>query len=147
MKYNIGHIVKHASIYSAGRIASRAIGFLLIPVYTNFLSPEDYGVLELLTLFVALTGIIIQGGISAAVFKFFNRYESEIDKKLIISTLLLFLASICLIVCLLSSYFSKSISILLFTHDQFGYLVILMLISFFFSTVSIIPEIFLMVKK
>ena len=147
MKYNIKNIVKHTSMYSVGSIASKAIGFFLIPLYTHFLSPEDYGVLELLTMMVILTGIIIQGGIATAVFKFFNNYESDKDKKQIISTLLISVSSFCFWICILLSLFSKNISILLFTHNQFDSFVILMLISFFFSTVSSVPETYLLAKK
>ena len=105
MKYNIKNIVKHTSMYSVGSIASKAIGFFLIPLYTHFLSPEDYGVLELLTMMVILTGIIIQGGIATAVFKFFNNYESDKDKKQIISTLLISVSSFCFWICILLSLF------------------------------------------
>ena len=69
MNYDIKSVFKHTSIYSAGSLLSKAIGFLMIPLYTHYLNPQDYGILDLLTVLVVLTGIIIQGGISTAIFK------------------------------------------------------------------------------
>ena len=41
---------KHSVVYGVGDLISKSIGFLLIPLYTNYLSPEQYGTLDLLDL-------------------------------------------------------------------------------------------------
>jgi glycosyltransferase involved in cell wall biosynthesis len=71
MKEEIGRLVKHTGIYGLGTILSRSVGFLLIPLYTRFLTPADYGVLELLDLTMFFSGIFCMMGISAAVFRFY----------------------------------------------------------------------------
>src|SRR5438876_10203653 len=45
-------------IYSLGGILGRAIGFVMIPVYTRYLTPADYGIIELLDLTTYLIGTI-----------------------------------------------------------------------------------------
>jgi O-antigen/teichoic acid export membrane protein len=119
----------------------------MIPLYTHYLNPQDYGILDLLTVLVVLTGIIIQGGISAAIFKFYNTFEKEGDRKEAISTVLIFLALIGLVSVVVLSTFADRISILLTNSKDYGYYVILMLTSFFFSTVALVPETFLMAQK
>jgi O-antigen/teichoic acid export membrane protein len=119
----------------------------MIPLYTHYLSPQDYGILDLLTVLVVLTGIIIQGGISAAIFKFYNTFEKEADRKEAISTVLIFLALTSLTSVVVLSTFTDKISLLLTASKDYGYYVILMLISFFFSTVAIGPETFLLAQK
>lgn len=147
MNYDIKSILKHTSIYSVGSLLSKAIGFFMIPLYTHYLNPQDYGILDLLTVLVVLTGIVIQGGISAAIFKFYNTFEKEGDRKEVISTVLVFLVLISLTSAVVLSTFADKISILLTNSKDYGYYVILMLASFFFSTVAIVPETFLMAQK
>lgn len=147
MNYDFKSILKHTSIYSVGSLASKGIGFLLIPLYTNYLSPKDYGILELLTISVTLASIIIQGGISAAVFKFSNTYEKEAERREIFSTVLIFLTLVCLSFIIIISLFADRISFLFINKEGYGYYLILMLVSFFFSTVASVPETFLMAQK
>jgi len=41
------HLARHTLVYGAGSVLQRFVGFLLIPFYTQYLSPADYGVLAL----------------------------------------------------------------------------------------------------
>ena len=43
-------LLRHSAAYSVPVILGKMCGFLLLPVYTRYLSPSDYGVLELLDL-------------------------------------------------------------------------------------------------
>jgi len=147
MNYDIRNIVKHTSVYSLGRLLSKTIGFFMIPLYTHYLSPQDYGVVEVLTILVVLTNIVIQGGVSAAIFNLYNAYDQEIDKKQVISTVFVFLTTISFIFLIILSLFAETISILLTNVGGYGHYVNLMLISFFFSTVGSVPETFLLAQK
>ena len=40
--------VRHALVYGAGTLSLQAAGIVLIPLYTHYLSPEEYGVLQLI---------------------------------------------------------------------------------------------------
>jgi len=77
---------KQTPIYGLGLLASRLAGFLMLPIYTSYLSPADYGLLELLTLTVDVIGIIGAVGLSAGVLKFHAQYESEADRRAVLST-------------------------------------------------------------
>jgi O-antigen/teichoic acid export membrane protein len=46
-----------SSLYSAGNIFRQLVNFILIPVYTTFLSTEDYGIIGLMSM---TAGIILQ---------------------------------------------------------------------------------------
>lgn len=52
MPQNVSYrsMLKATGIYSVGTLAAKLVGFVLIPIYTKYLSPADYGVLELLDL-------------------------------------------------------------------------------------------------
>ena len=140
-------IFKHAAIYGIAPLAGKAIGFLLIPLYTHYLTPKDYGIVELLSAFIVLAGIVVQGGITAAVFKFYNSYTDKRDKDEVLGTVLAFVTLAALGFCLLSSIFAPAVSYAFLKDSGYGYFVILMLGSFFFSTVANIPETYLMAEK
>ncbi len=50
-------LTKSSALYSLGSIATRVVGFLMIPIYTHYLSPQDYGTLELIEMITAVTAI------------------------------------------------------------------------------------------
>ena len=50
-------LVKNISTYSLGSILNKSIQFLLLPVYTRWLAPADYGQLELIYMILVLLNI------------------------------------------------------------------------------------------
>jgi O-antigen/teichoic acid export membrane protein len=59
-------ILRHASVFGIGAILTRIASIVLLPIYTRYLSPEDYGLIALVDLTVNLLGIAAGGGIVAA---------------------------------------------------------------------------------
>ena len=41
-------------LYGLSSASAQLIGFLLLPLYTKYLTPEDYGILAMLTIVTAL---------------------------------------------------------------------------------------------
>ncbi len=61
----------HAAMYAIGNIARRFVGFVMLPIYTRFLTPADYGVIGLLTLTLAMMEPILGARLGWAVPKFY----------------------------------------------------------------------------
>jgi O-antigen/teichoic acid export membrane protein len=78
---------KYAGIYALGVFLNRAVSFIMLPIYTRFLTPRDYGTIELLTMTVDVFGMIASLGLSAAVFRFYYQYEKQHEKNQVISTI------------------------------------------------------------
>jgi O-antigen/teichoic acid export membrane protein len=68
---------KNAFIYSIGNIALRAGAFLLIPLYTRFLSIDEYGMLATLLLTMQVLMALIDMGARTAIVRFAAQYENE----------------------------------------------------------------------
>jgi O-antigen/teichoic acid export membrane protein len=66
-------LLKHSSIYGVGQILSRITSFLLLPLYTSYLRPQDYGRIAILDVTATVMGILIAGGMVQAV----NRHHFE----------------------------------------------------------------------
>ena len=56
--------------YGLGGIVSRVIAVFLLPVYTRYLDPEDFGAVGLLVALSAVLVTILRAGISSAFFRF-----------------------------------------------------------------------------
>ena len=50
----LGELARHSAVYGFGSLVSRFIAVLLLPVYTRYLSPADYGLIETL---IALSAV------------------------------------------------------------------------------------------
>jgi O-antigen/teichoic acid export membrane protein len=78
-----------SAIYTVPSILSYGISFFLIPLYTRFLTPSDYGALDMITVFGSLIALTVVLEISQAVARFY-RDEKDEDKKVLASTALWF---------------------------------------------------------
>jgi O-antigen/teichoic acid export membrane protein len=84
-----GHLtstVKHTLVYGLGTLAAKAIGFLMIPIYTRFLTPADYGTLELLSMTVDLLAFTAGLGLSWAVTRYYYAYDDPRERGTVVST-------------------------------------------------------------
>src|SRR5579863_7851577 len=61
----------HAATYAIGNIARRFVGFVMLPIYTRFLTPADYGVIGLLTFALALLEPLLGARLGWAVPRFY----------------------------------------------------------------------------
>lgn len=77
---------KHGIIYSVGVILSRLIGFVMIPIYTRVLQPDDYGVLEILSLTTDVVAMLAGFGIGLAVIRTLYRYDTPAERHLVASS-------------------------------------------------------------
>lgn len=80
---NVG---KHALIYGLGMVLSRAVSFLMLPVYTRYLTPGDYGVMALVEMTLDFIAIIGGGQLALGVFRFYHKSDDEAEKREIVST-------------------------------------------------------------
>ena len=62
---------KHSVIYGLGGLVSRVLAVLLLPLYTRYLTPADYGKVETLVAATTVLTILLRFGISSAFFRFY----------------------------------------------------------------------------
>ncbi len=89
----IGAAVRHSLVYGLGSVAVKGLGFLMIPFYTHYLSPADYGILEILDLSISVFGMFLNMGITAALLRSYTAAQSPQQKRRAVSTAFLFVAA------------------------------------------------------
>jgi O-antigen/teichoic acid export membrane protein len=77
---------KHSAIYGLGGLVSRFLAVLLLPLYTRYLSPSDYGKVETLIALTTVVGILLAMGITSAFFRFYFDSPDAEHRRLVVRT-------------------------------------------------------------
>lgn len=73
-------------IYGMSGILTQAAGFFLLPLYTHYLTPADYGAFELVNVFFNFANQIFMLGLGTAMFRSFYDADTFKEKKIVVST-------------------------------------------------------------
>ena len=118
-------MVSHSTIYAVGNVSRQLVGFLMLPIYTSYLSPADYGVIGLLVFLVSLFEIILGGHMFQAVPKFYHEQESLDQKNAVINTAFFVTSIFSGLACLLMAGFSSQLSAIVFGKSEYSIYVII----------------------
>ncbi|MDD5773367.1 MAG: oligosaccharide flippase family protein [bacterium] len=135
-------LFKEGSIYFLSTFLVNAGAYLLLPIYTKYLSPEQYGILSLVTVFGSIVATLMQMGLQGAVSRFYYDYkDDERELKSYISTIFYFLIGFNLLFLILLLLFGNNIFHIFIKNEAvsfypFGFTV---LFTTFFTLFSIVP--------
>ena len=107
-------LISAAKIYGLGSIINRAAGFILIPLYTHVLTPEEFGIYALIVVTAELSGILLSRGFSTAMIRVYIDCESDIDRAKVASTAFIGFSILSLLIALFVPLLSDGINPLLF---------------------------------
>jgi len=79
-------ILKHSRNYFIANLASRALAFISIPVYTRLLSPNDYGVYSIFVGIVGILASVMAFSTDRSVSRYYFDQKSPDDFKQFVST-------------------------------------------------------------
>jgi O-antigen/teichoic acid export membrane protein len=80
-------LAQHSVIYGVADVVPYLINFLLLPVFTTYLSPANYGALGILLLFGVLTKVLFRSGLDSGFFRIYYEQKTDEDRKLLATTL------------------------------------------------------------
>ena len=82
----IQRLGKHSVIYGLGGLIQRIVAVLLLPLYTRFLNPSDYGAIEALVALTAVVFALLRAGIQSSFFRFYFNAEDERGRQTVVRT-------------------------------------------------------------
>ena len=100
--------ISHAATYAVGNIARRLVGFVMLPIYTRFLTPADYGVIGLLTFALALFEPIFGARLTRAIPKFYFEVTDARSKRAVLWGALILTGAVSAIT-MLALFFTRGI--------------------------------------
>ncbi len=147
MFQEIKRLLKHSLVYGSGSVLRKVIGFLMIPVYTRYLTPTDYGVLELMELAGFVVMEVMALGLSWAIFRFYHYYDNPKDKDAVISTAIISSCTCSLICLIILLNFKEDLSEFVCGTKIYSSLFMILFCALFMRGISDIPFAFIRVKE
>src|SRR6185437_15619971 len=82
-------LLRHTTVFGLGAVLGKAVGFFMIPFYTHYLIPSEYGTLELLDLTTSVVGLILGAWVTGPVLRFYYDSDEQRERDRVISTALI----------------------------------------------------------
>lgn len=147
MFHRVKELVGHASIYSAASLLQKGVGFFMIPVYTYYLSPHDYGVLELIDLFIVLATMLAGMGLGNAIIRFYHAENTDHAKREVISTALFGVLGLVVVLFAGLQSFPSLFSKMVFDDDSYTLYFKIIAFTVVLQTLATVPESLLLAQK
>ncbi len=141
MLANIKRLARHSAIYGLGHILSRGIGFLLLPIYTNYLTPEQYGLFALAFSYLVILNIFYYHGIDSAFLRFYILHDAEhrTEPEVIFSTAFYSLIATGAMLTLAGVLFAETLAGLILDTEGAGPILRYVHLILLLDTAAIIP--------
>jgi len=145
MFQHLKQLSKHSIVYGLGTFITNLISFVLIPLYSRYLSQADYGMLTTLGILSTVLGIIMVLGAAGSFTRLYYDYGNEVERKRCAGAVWLLILLFSFAVALLLDLFGSRISI--FRNIPFSPYVRMTIWTAFFSVASALPLTLMMVKR
>jgi len=121
-------LAKNTLIISLGKFSTQLIAFILLPIYTLYLTPADYGLVDLIITYVALLIPVVTIQMEMAAFRFLiDARENEAQKKAVISNVLRIVLS------LLTVIVAVCVGLAQFVHIPYFSLILITIVATLFT--------------
>lgn len=100
-------------IYTLGTVLTRGIGILLLPIYTRYLTPGEYGVIDLFMIVASLVNLTIALEISQAIVRYYHDASTDTEKAQYTSTAFWFTLGVYCIYFCVSIFFADTLTLYL----------------------------------
>jgi O-antigen/teichoic acid export membrane protein len=123
-------------IYSAGNLANKIVGFILLPLYTSYFNLAEFGILGLIEPLVNLLLIFFGLGLNAAFMRWYSTTDDKKERGEIFYNVYLTLFVTNLVILGIFFIFSDSISGLLLNSTDYSLILKVAFINVFFNQIN-----------
>jgi O-antigen/teichoic acid export membrane protein len=138
---------RHTLVYTSGIIIGKIASFVMLPVYTRYLTPADYGVLELLGMTIDVIGMITGIGLVAGVFKFYSAEADTHEKNAFISTAAVSVVILAAVTSVIGSALAPELSNLIFGATANSFYLRLYFLLYFLQNFEYVPLLLMRAKN
>lgn len=114
-----------ASLFAATNTIGKAATFLLVPLYTHYLTPAESGIQYALYSFFGLASMLYQFGMPNAVIQFYGSAKTDLEKKTLLSSVTLLHFGSSLLLSLILALLAPALSELLTGSGAWQHLIVL----------------------
>jgi O-antigen/teichoic acid export membrane protein len=142
MLKDIKKVSKDSFIYGIGNVATKIIGFILIPIYTNpkYLSVADFGVLSILDISVQVLVAILGFSLYQGFIRWFWEMKNQEERKQLFFSSFLSVALLSAIFGSVLLFFVSGLSQLFFNTENYSYAFTLVIINAILTAIQTVPN-------
>lgn len=129
-------LAKHSLIYGLGNALNSLLSFLLLPIYTRYLTPTDYGVKELVGLSTDIIGMLLATAIASAVNRFYFDYDDERNRNEVVSTAILAVGGVLIVALGVLSLGTRVLAKYILDSPDLGHFFVISFVSLWFQSLS-----------
>ncbi|RIK31447.1 MAG: hypothetical protein DCC56_04475 [Anaerolineae bacterium] len=130
-------LVVQTMTYSFGTVIQRVLSLLLLPIYTRYLTPDDYGIVGLLTVTSLVLGTLTSLALTNGIGRYFYYPDQEkTSLESVVWSPVLFTLGFSLLVLIPLALLAGQLSIWIFGSAEYEYLILLTLTGVLVSNLS-----------
>ncbi len=119
----------------------------MIPLYTRYLMPEDYGVLELFDVTLNVMSMIVGLRLGSAFIRYYHYYDTQDDKHEVLSTAFIFTLFFSISILVVVELLSTPISVAITGTDTYKSAFQIVFVCFALQNVYTVNETYLLAEK
>jgi O-antigen/teichoic acid export membrane protein len=140
-------VVKSAGIYALGTAMGRLVGFALLPLYTSYLTPADYGLITMLSLTSEVVNIVMTVGPSLGIPRFYLTSTDDAYRRRLVSSALLTQLGLATVGMLIFMALATPIQNILLNGLGSPTLVRLAALNYLLTVLPQVPELYLQINE
>ena len=92
------NVLKNTTIYAIGDIIPKIVNFIFFPILTNYLTPDDYGIINYVNSLNAFVLILSVLCLNTYYMVYYNKVQDEMERKRMLGSLSIFIVALNVIV-------------------------------------------------
>jgi O-antigen/teichoic acid export membrane protein len=135
----MARVGRHSLIYGVGMLLTKAVSFIMLPVYTRFLTPADYGVMELIGMTLDIISIVAGAKLALGIFRYYHKADTDAERNAVVSTALIALSVSYAMVGALTFAAALPLSQLVFSSSRYAGLIRLAAGALALQSLQLVP--------
>jgi len=139
-------LLKNTSIYTIGFLLPQVVGFLLLPIMSRYLSPEDFGIISSMEVLVFILSVFIILNLDQAAYRlYFDTNDDENRREMLGSLFVASGGTALIFLCI--TFLLRPLLQQVFESIPFSPFYVYAILACFFSSFSLIPRRFLQMSE
>jgi O-antigen/teichoic acid export membrane protein len=139
-------VFKNTVIYTLGNLLPQVVAFILLPIYSKYLSPAEFGIISSMQAIQVMLSIGFSLTLERAIIRLYWDYKSDEEKEVFLGTIAISIFTISLVVLSLTFIFRQYIQLIFQDIDYYPYYIYAIL-SAFLLTFGHIPKYYYRLKN
>jgi O-antigen/teichoic acid export membrane protein len=128
-------IGRKSGVYLVGQVLSKVVGFVMIPVYTHYISPTNYGAMEMIEILASCLAVIVAINFGESMARFYYAQKDQNERNMVVSTAYIGMAVLGIPIVLISLLFTPILGNIISDDPIYHYILKIAFISIWFAVI------------